>query len=543
MKIAALLLGVFLVLGCGLIVSTAPTTDEIPFHMPNGYAYWKTRDYRMSPANPPLLREWMTIPWFAIGPKLNLDKNSWREAESVPFGVEFFYGDNRAIADRLLYSSRFMILILGLFLGALIWRWAGELYGPRAGLLALFLYVFSPVFTGYSSIAHTDIGVAMFTALAGYGLWRRLEGGQKKDLWLFAFAFGAACAAKFNALAFGPFFIAAACARKGPREAMKLAAAAAFAGFWIIWAAYLFEWKPVLAGGVPRVEEKLGYVAAIAERLSAGNGALREFLRKAALELPLPAPSYLLGLSGIVRSHQEPYLHYAMGRWTTETQWYVYALSFALKMTLPFLALLAVRIARADKNPAHARHAEWVLLLPSAAYFLMTFGDSTAVGIRYLLPVLPFILIWISGIVQRTPSKGWKPAFTLLLIWQAAGSILAYPSHLAYFNEGARLLGGGHRFVRGSDADWGQGLKALSRYVKRARIDEISLEYFGTADPAFYGIPYRNLTPAERAVPEARVYAVSVYYLEHCAWTAGRKPSAVVDGSIFVYDFRRGAPA
>jgi hypothetical protein len=96
---------------------TSPTTDEIPFHAVNGYAYLKTRDFRMNPSSPALVREWMALPWLAIGPKLDLSKPSWREAESQPFAEDFFWRDNRAVAGRLLFSSRLMILVLGTALG------------------------------------------------------------------------------------------------------------------------------------------------------------------------------------------------------------------------------------------------------------------------------------------------------------------------------------------------------------------------------------------------------------------------------------------
>src|SRR5262245_12765502 len=140
--IAPVLLAVFLFQGAFLIARTSPTTDEVPFHMVNGYAYLRTHDYRMSPANPPLIRQWMALPWLAFGPKLDLEKTSWKEADSVPFGVETFYKDNRALANKLLYASRSMVLLLGAALGWLIYVWARSLYGEKGGLFSLGLYAF-----------------------------------------------------------------------------------------------------------------------------------------------------------------------------------------------------------------------------------------------------------------------------------------------------------------------------------------------------------------------------------------------------------------
>ena len=62
-KIAYGLLLVFFIQGVILIEKTSPTADEISFNMVNGYTYLKTHDYRMTPANPALIREWMALTW------------------------------------------------------------------------------------------------------------------------------------------------------------------------------------------------------------------------------------------------------------------------------------------------------------------------------------------------------------------------------------------------------------------------------------------------------------------------------------------------
>ena len=92
--------------------------------------------------------------------------------------------------------------------------------------------------------------------------------------------------------------------------------------------------------------------------------------------------------------------------------------------------------------------------------------------------------------------------------------------------------------MRGSDADWGQALKALKSYMEKKGIEEVVLEYLGSADPSFYGIKNRRPHTEEEASPSKNVYAVSIFYLEHLAWTRQLKPTALVGGSIFIYDLR-----
>lgn len=534
-----LLLGLFLLQGVVLIGATSPTTDETAFHMVNGYVYLKTHDYRMSPANPPLLRQWMALPWLALRPKLDLDKPSWKEADSVSFAREFFYKDNRSMADRLLYSSRFMILLLGLGIGIVIFLWAKALYGDWGGILSLAFYAFCPNFLAHSSIAHTDVGVTFFCALSGFFLWRHLESGKERDLWMNALSFGLAAAAKYNALFLVPLFLVLILLKKGVGKFLKAAGVYVLLSFLVIWASYFFEFKPLFGGGVPRVDEKLGFIAAIADFLVPQFPNVGAFLQEAAVRVSVPIPSYLLGLAGIIRSHHAPYLHYAFGEWTTQTQWYYYLFVFLVKMTIPFLCLLLLRFLFSKRSSSPSGRENLVLLTPVLALFVLTCFDSTAVGIRYLFPVIPFLLVWVGGLAKLGFSSfKWRTGLTALFLLHLASTGLAFPRHLSYFNEFVGGERGGYRYVRGSDVDWGQGLKALKRYLDRNKIDKAALEYFGSADPSFYGISYEEWTEDERRRPLNKVYVISLFYLEHARWAQEIEPTAMVAGSMFVYDLR-----
>jgi hypothetical protein len=73
-----------------------------------------------------------------------------------------------------------------------------------------------------------------------------------------------------------------------------------------------------------------------------------------------------------------------------------------------------------------------------------------------------------------------------LLTWQAVSVLRAHPSYLAYFNEIAGGPDGGWQYVTDSNIDWGQDLKRLAQFVEERGITEIHLDYFGSADPAYY---------------------------------------------------------
>ena len=74
----------------------------------------------------------------------------------------------------------------------------------------------------------------------------------------------------------------------------------------------------------------------------------------------------------------------------------------------------------------------------------------------------------------------------------------AHPDHLAYFNP----IAGAHpeRILVDSNLDWGQDLYRLTDVMKRMRIDEIHVAYFGSADLRAAGVPNaRRLEANERA--------------------------------------------
>ncbi len=76
----------------------------------------------------------------------------------------------------------------------------------------------------------------------------------------------------------------------------------------------------------------------------------------------------------------------------------------------------------------------------------------------------------------------------MLALWYAAGTLRNHPHHLAYFNEIAGGPANGYRHLVDSNLDWGQDLKRLAAWATRAGSPPLKLSYFGSADPAYYGL-------------------------------------------------------
>jgi hypothetical protein len=161
------------------------------------------------------------------------------------------------------------------------------------------------------------------------------------------------------------------------------------------------------------------------------------------------------------------------------------------------------------------------------------------------LPIYPLLFIWLSQtinsrsrwIVLRT-----RPTLLLLGLWYAAGSLWIAPHYLAYFNE---LCGGprnGYRLLNESNFDWGQELRGLSSYLHQHGIKRIQLGYFGTADPAHYGIAYGPLPrDREKALRAGGLVAVSATLLnnDYYSWLRQMEPVDRIGYTIFIYDLSR----
>ena len=221
--------------------------------------------------------------------------------------------------------------------------------------------------------------------------------------------------------------------------------------------------------------------------------------------------------------------------------------------------------AGALRGGAHARVPMEVayLLVPPLIVLGAAMASNLNIGYRHVLPMLPFLYV-LAGSLPNALGRLVGPRAAALVLGAAsllvaAETLAARPYFLPFFNLAAGGATGGLRLLSDSNLDWGQGLPALRRWMDEQRVERINLCYFGTADPAAYGIRFVPLTgsyllnvpgagsagwPARS--PELPGYvAVSATHLqgtylypsqrEAYAFLRRKRPVAVPGGSIYVY--------
>jgi len=208
---ASLLLLITFALLVFSVAMKSPTMDE-QNHVARGLAYLRTGDLRLSQEHPPGVNAWEAWP-LLLDPqiRLPLDSPSWANAEWYGFADQLLWRVNDR-PQEMVFASRVPVMWLTLLLAALVCRWARELGGGGAGLIALALFSFDPNILAHGRLATTDLGVTCLAFAAMFVLWRAMRSAGRLTSpvsdwgqWaLSGIVLGMAQAAKFSALALGP---------------------------------------------------------------------------------------------------------------------------------------------------------------------------------------------------------------------------------------------------------------------------------------------------------------------------------------------------
>ncbi|HET8946632.1 MAG TPA: glycosyltransferase family 39 protein [Candidatus Polarisedimenticolia bacterium] len=565
---AGRLLLVLMLAHAGLVVHaswrSSPTIDEFA-HVPAGIAYWQTGTFDLYHHNPPLAKLVAALPVLASRPAVDYGA-SWARARArgePPSQVEFGEDFMRANAARyfeLFRRARLPFVLLSLAGMALVFRCARAFWGDRGGLLGAALWAFEPNLIAHAGLATTDLAATVLFFWALDALRQARESPSARRVAWAGVAAGLALLTKFTAIVLLPAGILLAC---WPRSSATAQANGMEAPPWprrrllfvplialvVLNLGYLFEGtgqtlgsfpflspaltKPRTGGVVPHREARF-YQMLYEQRQnrfeSTWLGALpvplpREYLLgfdEQAFEANpgLPGGGYALALRGEIRR----------GGWW----WYdLYALLVKLPLAIPILAMLAAVVASLVPA-ARASLAGEVFWIAPAAVLLAVMSAMTGldIGVRYDLPVLPFLFVGIARIAQPE-ALAWlgrtgRAALAAALAWMVVGTLRVHPHELSYFNEIAGGPRGGARHLLDSNIDWGQDLLELRRVLEQQGLGasaSIGLAYFGAVDPTLAGLRF-HLPPRDpRVIPPGHavasdgptlppgLYAVSVNFL------------------------------
>ena len=493
-----LLAGALLVYGA-LAVSSMRTKSAVfdeTAHLPAGYTYLKTRDFRLNPEHPPLVKELAALPLLWIEPRMREASTAWQQRRQFEFGDRFLYRWNDG--DRLLFWGRLPIVGLGAVLASAVFLWTRSRFGIGPAAIALFLSVLSPELLAHGQLVTTDLAIALFMFLSVIAFRAVTERVTLTRVGLAGLAVGASFATKFSALVLLPTLAilslwvalsrapltlapgrmrARAVTGAVPKLAVLALSAAAMAGVALafVWATYAFESR--LANDAElertilwwRIEPETPFLAG-AVRTARASGLFPD--------------AYLYGLVYALRSTNS-HPAFLCGQISDQGWWYYFPVTFLIKtpLALPAILLLAL-LVRGRPGPRLGPFV-WV---PVLVYVAISVTQNLNIGHRHLLPIYPFLFV-AAGVAGATLATRYGRWVVLALCAWYGGSVLrVHPHYLGYFNELAGGPSGGWRYLVDSNLDWGQDLKALKQWMDDHGVGRVKLSYFGTADPDYYGL-------------------------------------------------------
>lgn len=550
--------------------------DEVP-HVGAGYSYVTKNDFRLNPEHPPLVKDLAGLALLTLDLKQSVFETRFWNVDingQWEFGRNLIYNsDNNAIL--ITRVAKLPMLLFFILCGILIFLWAKKLYGPNAGLIAVFLFAFSPTVIAHSRFVTTDMAALFGVLLGTYFFLCFLEHRSTKNLWIAGLVLGIAQLTKFSAFILVPYFLILAVMAGLFIHGEKFRNVAKMIGgtilvfiigytfiVWPIYGIHTINYPP------ERQKRDTTY--------SLGSYGNRTFADPVVWASDKPfirsLAHYATGLLMVNQRASGGNTTYFLGEVRGKAWKHYFPVVYFIKEPLAFwgLVIIVLLFLGARYKPSRYKTSHWLknhftefaMLLWLAIYWYLSITSNLNIGVRHLLPTYGFVFILLAGrlskLLEMVKAKkrvirySFMALLGVLFGWYLAENLKVFPYYLTYFNQVAGGPKGGYVYVVDSNVDWGQDAKRLSDWVDAKGIQKISLDYFGWADAGYYlggkyfwvnAGRYKNAREFLADNPGGGYIAVSkTFYMGSrekegtgYAWLDAYEPVADIGNSIFVW--------
>jgi len=322
----------------------------------------------------------------------------------------------------------------------IVFIWARRHCSAWAALGAAALVALDPNLMAHAGMVTTDAPCMFFMVAACFTWARALEKPTRNNHIIAGCLFGLAQAAKFTAVFLVPIHLliaAAACLRIRTWRPLRHVWAAILAALLSLNLAYGFQ-------GTGTKPAEIQWRSEMFSPISEST-------------LPLPVPrAWIEGLDWVKSDddmgHGNIWLDESMSPMGRKSYFFQ---ALAWKLPLPILALGLLGLIRSSQK----RDIQAAWLIPPVfllAWFSLAFNFQ--LGMRYLLPIVPFLAMWAAKLPPRWLGAG--AAWTLLsgLSW--------WPWLLSYQNESLLDRTEAWRRLADSNLDWGQGQGVAAQWLE-----------------------------------------------------------------------------
>lgn len=506
------------------------TYDE-KVHIPAGYLHVFKGDYTYNTEHPSLAND---LSGFFVGlfakPHLPVEKIG--DLNQYQYGEKFLY-ENGNNAQKILFWGRLPILLLTLVLFYLVFLWAWEVWGFKAGVLALLLVVSCPNLLANGRLATTDLILVLAFVLNFYILRKFILKSSWANACLLGLVTGLALLSKFSGLIVIPLniilYFLILFVRKDKFRAeniLKIIVGLAIA-FFMVWLVYLFSMR-------------LNLLEAFRIWGLGWYGGLGWF-KGLAKWLTLPLLKFWEGF-GMVSDHDRlGHLAYLNGQFSYQGWWYYFPYAFWYKTPIPamILFILAIIFSFFQKKKL------WeilLIILPPLIFFIFSMKSHINIGLRHIILIFPLIYIFISQLANLK-NLLFKIFVWGLVLGNVIISLYSFPDYISYFNVNAGGKTQAYKHLADSNLDWGQNIKRLKLNLDKEKIDQIYLLCNDEITPRYFGINFVNppLNKPEKGIvgfcAQQYIFIPSDLNLRQYSWLREYPPDEIIANTIYLWRF------
>lgn len=475
-----------------------PTIDEYA-HLPAGMAGWKHGNFSIYAKNPPLIKLFnASLPLTVLEADLRIDPVDVAPLGWGPwyYGLQFEKQNAPATYLRAFHLARFATILLAVILSVLLWSDLALICGPPLGTAIATGLTLSPTLLAHGHLATVDVGAGLMIYVALRALLRSAQGFAAATR--LGLATAAALTAKFTGVLLAPLVIWRWFASG------RWAAVTIITTVISIFAAYFFQSPPQ-------------FLSEYTFTSKAG----RQFAEALPGDLWIPLPKdFVQGFDAqLADTENGEFGNYLNGQTFQGSRLDYNFWALLWKENLIFMVFLvagpcvflAGRGWRQMSPTARRRFGGWALAV-AVLGVPMVFLNSLQIGLRYLLPLAPPVLLCTAFLWAPFSNLRPRAAQTIGLVLFAscfATAFSAAENPLAYFSPVSRFWGPPEKLLVDSNLDWGQDLYRVRDYLEEnPQQGPVWLAYFGHVSPALYGIRHQIPGPDSRGL-----IIVSPYFL------------------------------
>ena len=540
-------------------------TNDEGYHLMAGYRYWQCGDFGINPEHPPLLKFVAAAPLWPFHTPAPLGvcgQESSDKYEGYGRSFHWYYQEGHD-PDRMMLIARTAAAVFSAVLAVCCFAFATELFGWLAGLLALLLLAFEPTMLAHGALVTTDTAISALMFAAVFACYRYFQKRTAVRLLLTGALTGLTFAAKHSGVLIIPVLVVltlfeawrnaksdtSPTARIWLRHIAALAAIGAIS-LAVLWAFYGFRYA-ARPNGVPMAVPLATFLQMSQEQ--GNHGVMVVHIIPMLARYHLLPEAYLYGFVDVLTISNPGQPPFLLGKLYPHGQWFYFPANFAIKSTLGFLGLFVLTLVAVPWRRLGLGRQVLYLAVPIAVVMAAGMTSGLNIGYRHVLPMVPFLCVLLGAAASLlvVRSLAWRIAVIALLALHVISSLRTFPNYIPYSNEAWGGTSRTYRHLTDANADWGQGMRAVKRYLDEHNISDCWFAYDGVTSTEYYGVKCKALPSNQWAgggpVPEqiSGNLLISAMTTSGIEWENNelnpyreflhRQPDDVIAGTVLVY--------